>query len=555
MVKLLSIYGTGPSMEAHITSPSSLDGVLKIRLNSILSRPAQDIDEPVEQFRLVNEYLDWKGDRVKERLYDVLATALQEISDGGVDSDNRLKFLQNVMENLLDSNDPVLDITDMYNWLVTIKKFKAPMSLAISFDETYETDGHGSRNQTYIQDDYIWLVALIMWLKVGLLPFFYFATQIGSRKIIKNSSSALSEYLYFIALKGDNHVWTSKPFEKLRTYINSVIDAPNTSKNVVIRNDAIQAISLSTDISKSDVPYHLLAKAMFAKLFTNKLTSGLGRDEKNPVTTLYGMINSSLGAQSSELNNIRNKKPGGFSPEEITASVLDDIRKPINVTEGDKIEFNNIFKKDTLLKQMRISIDPENIKPGYEYIPKEYFDKASHVVDLILQKQYLIDCTVQLVLLKNVYKNVIDPRTFDYLTLESIATAIQIAFGFLWFHDHKLIACLLTSKPIPSGDEIVFSPSNGRDRITENERNALLNLFPIEKMTETIDTTGIEEYLHEMADKISGINWLPVIDSKYLKSEKISVGVYLVMPTNIKSVLAQYIIFIENRRSTNDRSI
>jgi hypothetical protein len=141
-------------MEAHITSPSSLDGVLKIRLNSILSRPAQDIDEPVEQFRLVNEYLDWKGDRVKERLYDVLATALQEISDGGVDSDNRLKFLQNVMENLLDSNDPVLDITDMYNWLVTIKKFKAPMSLAISFDETYETDGHGSRNQTYIQDDY-----------------------------------------------------------------------------------------------------------------------------------------------------------------------------------------------------------------------------------------------------------------------------------------------------------------------------------------------------------------------------------------------------------------
>jgi hypothetical protein len=74
-------------------------------------------------------------------------------------------------------------------------------------------------------------------------------------------------------------------------------------------------------------------------------------------------------------------------------------------------------------------------------------------------------------------------------------------------------------------------------------------------MTETIDTTGIEEYLHEMADKISGINWLPVIDSKYLKSEKISVGVYLVMPANIKSVLAQYVIFIENRRSTNDRSI
>ena len=109
----------------------------------------------LNQCALVNEYINYKGKKWYDELFEKIKDVHTEIT---------YTVSSSVLEKLesLDVLIEYLDPVDIGDWLVNIKKLKIPKDLISKFTEEIRHAGRLNEAQTYTVDDYILLAAEVV---------------------------------------------------------------------------------------------------------------------------------------------------------------------------------------------------------------------------------------------------------------------------------------------------------------------------------------------------------------------------------------------------------
>jgi len=178
MFKLLNIYTTKQlELEVNIDTP------IIFNLSQILNKRNKDELNELNQFKLLNGYLQYKGNNFQMELNNRLKIALDAIGDNIVSPD--LPFITIEVQSILE----LFDKEDVYNWLVNIYKFKPISLFKETFNQQLESDGIMSQDQTYIREDYLRLTTLIIALKsilgvIGEYAYVYNSKLGGNKELI-----------------------------------------------------------------------------------------------------------------------------------------------------------------------------------------------------------------------------------------------------------------------------------------------------------------------------------------------------------------------------------
>ena len=171
------------------------DRMLEFTIGSVIGKKnKEDLDNTV-QFVLLNEYLAYKGEVFQAELFDKLCKSMDDIVATLTRAEiHPLPY--HIVFPLLDH----FDLNDVFLFLKNVKGLQAPSNLADTFDTSIESDGRGTRVQTYIKDDFIELAALTIIMKVVLGPL----CELAYAKS-KEVNSMHKEYILFQLIKISNH--------------------------------------------------------------------------------------------------------------------------------------------------------------------------------------------------------------------------------------------------------------------------------------------------------------------------------------------------------------
>ena len=150
------------------------DEELEFPINKLINRRLKSGFDP-DMFKLLNVYVDYKGDGFKKELIDNYFTIYEEIlqSDGTDTEDFKL-------------SSKILNMFDFEEVKKVIRPYvKIPSTLADEWNEDIEVNKEGTRVQTYLKSDYLDLVTLLVIFK-SIIPIIGLYTSVHEQSIPEN---------------------------------------------------------------------------------------------------------------------------------------------------------------------------------------------------------------------------------------------------------------------------------------------------------------------------------------------------------------------------------
>ncbi len=485
----------------------------------ISKRNKEELDEKL-QFVLLNQYLDYKGEDFKNRLYNLLKQANNDVMKLLYDDNNdghKDPMPYHIVTPLLD----YFDLQDVFNYLKYEYKLQPPSILADEFDEQIEKDAKGSRVQTYLKDDYLQLAALALIIKVAMMPVFNYA-DIKS----KDFSTIHREYILFHLFK-KHPIFHSEPMEKLMGLVVKLIDQNTASKDV----ESVRI--LEKQIPRGELPFYILSLVVIQKVSIATLIDD--NADKNLVTKIYNYVNNKLKSSGDVSKSIRNKNL--MTDKEETGeseSMVESYRTCEKFDKGTLIELGWAVETiDKVINQMtekqRANIDLNLVKEA------EIFCKQFLYADIE---------NIQTLILSIIFKSVIDPRAIDYIKIEGIVNLITVGFAYLWGMNCKVLALILISKVYPTEDDtMIINSTVNKTRLSKELKEELDFFYPYKRVINQ-DTSSnlVEETINNMSQDIYSKKWLPVCDAKYLVEAIGTDNPMQLVTSDIKYLLGEFII-------------
>lgn len=496
---------------------------LEFVLSSVVSkRNKEDLDHP-DQFTLLNSYLDYKGEQFKSVLFNAMSLEYQYIMDDLLMSSEIYPLPYRIVDNIIS----LFDFQDLFNYIKFNFRLAPPSNLADVFDEQIEKDSRGSRVQTYLKDDYIELatVATIIKAATPTLTHFAYIKQ-------KDFSPAHREYMLFHVLK-PNPICESNAMIKLQGLIEKLIEQTNKADD----SDAIRV--LEKQLPKDELPTYLLAIVVMQKICVAPL---VGDDAvRNIITKVYNYVNNKLKATGDIAKSIRSKNPMTDSESGIagdTESFLESHRLLESIEASYRIELNwAVSDINKIIYQM-----PESQKK---------------VIDMVILEEAKAFCKkfldgnierTQIDILSTIFKTIIDPRGFDYLTMENIYNLLSVGFAYLWGIGSKNIALLLVSQlDESSSGELSINITVNKSRLSKELREELDYYYPYKRIINSTTFNNIvEDVINKLTTEFYSNKWICVADGKYIEEVLGEINHNRLIPVDIKNMLAEF--FIKNER-------
>ncbi len=157
-------------------------GYLTVFNTELGVRNVKEIDRA---FSVLNNYVQWRGDEYIEKLYREYETISNLANDYTIASDVESDAIKAKFTIELTKIIDMLDSNSIYDFISVVQPLEIPAVIKSEFDTTMVTDGVGSRDQTYIEEDYKQLMVLIVIFKAitGPLAQMIFSTDDGSKKM------------------------------------------------------------------------------------------------------------------------------------------------------------------------------------------------------------------------------------------------------------------------------------------------------------------------------------------------------------------------------------
>ena len=483
-------------------------------LDSINKRLRDDI-VPDKVFLILNGYIKHKGDAFSKELYERLldsknATFL-EASKKGLEP-----MPLHIVHNILD----LFDFEDVKSYIANSGLIRIPSMLPDEYDLEMELDEKGSREQTYLKNDYLELVTLVTILKstTGVIGNY---ASIKSNILAKNSYKELLLFSFYIS----HPIFKIAPFKKVYDSIVKLIDRLYSDRE----NTAIRIIE--RNINKDSYAAYITADTVIQKLLVN--SELLDTDVRNTITKIYHYASNRIKLKDNgskiKIKHFANGDTDGSDPE----AVLESYRTPTELSEGDVVEFRDVFSDPyRLARELGADTNPDRINSMIKA-----FKKLEEPLP-VEECKYIVSW---------LFKSVTDPRSFDYLLMDELIVALAVGSIYLWDNDYKDIVLLLSSFSSSVDDfKLNFSL---RNKIHPSIREELVKVFPNNKalvgINGTTESSYIEDTIGTLSKQIMGYNLVSILPIGMLR-EANNGDREVKVNESIKNRLAEYILFLNN---------
>lgn len=500
------------------------DKVLSFTVGTVISpRSKEELYSP-NQFLLLNEYIKYKGDKFANDLFQRYEEA-EVITMDSIRNKSQYALPTNLAHVILD----MFDIDDVYNFVKHVAKVKAPSDLQDYFDPQTELDGIGSRVQTYIKEDYLELVALAIIIKAVFAPICNYG-YVKKEALVSGST----EYILLHFLRG-HKIFQTAPMVKLLGFVNKIINKPLQTEE-----GANNVRVFENQIPSDELPYYLLGILIFQKLSIATILDD--KPGKNIVTIMFNYGNNKIGTKKDTGKTFREKKAltdneSGNGDKE---SIFESSRILADYSSGTQIELNMSVK------------DVETI---YNQLPQTEKD----LIDIQVMKDAVgftrpfltngVDQT-QISFIAIMFKNIINPRALDYISIEGIVSLQAVGFALLWGMGFKSLALYLTSRRSDiDEDSLSINTVVNRNRLPKEIKDELDIIYPHKRVINNETSENVaEDWINTIANKIYNIKWVPEATENYLQ-EGLTNGV--ILTPNIKIEIGKLILALERIIHTN----
>lgn len=507
-------------------------GYLTVFNTELGVRNVKEIDRA---FSVLNNYVQWRGDEYIEKLYREYETISNLANDYTIASDVESDAIKAKFTIELTKIIDMLDSNSIYDFISVVQPLEIPAVIKSEFDTTMVTDGVGSRDQTYIEEDYKQLMVLIVIFKAitGPLAQMIFSTDDGSKKMPD---------LQMLDMIRQQPIAQGAGFKKLAAYVRSTVE------KVFDKEKTGESKVLSFQLPREEIPMYYLAKIIFNKIL---LMDQADSTNKDIVRQIYGTISSGIKSIGNSNDTIRNKnKPSESETEtEDKESVIESYRLATDVTPGIAEELNWATETvDKILKQLppkvRELCTDDNIKLGMSLAATFTPDKITNT---------------HINILGPIFKNIIDPRGLLYLKANSIFNLIAVGYAILIGMKAFPLAYALVSKRISGmeADSVHYIATNINSTKAKGYREEELEkYYPSRKVVvgkrseddSKSDKSDQQEYPGDLVilDWVSSMG-LEINKYNWLVPSILNVGVKDIIVSTISNVLIDFLIENEQR--------
>lgn len=501
------------------------DEDIDFTISSLIStRKKEELTNEI-QFRLLNGYVDWKGDEYKHKLFNLYKKAFDEIT-----SFIRKESIHPLPTYIFNPIMDYFDLADIFHYCKHVYKLPPPSGLMVEFDEMIEKDGKGTRVQTYLKDDYLELVSLCLIIKAIFGPIGEFA-HIKPKDI----EGIHKEYILFHFIKF-NKIFKSEPMQKLLGLIEKLLDLPTNP----VDTDAVRIIEKR--LQKDEIPIYILAVVALQRLTILPIVDDT--DSSHIVTKIYNYVNSKL------------KCPGDISKKINNKTTFIDLDSGNGDTESS-IESTRIVETLSTSTIIEINWAVDNIEKIIKQMPncyKTHIDRniVNDAVGFVKVLKNNVPIRAQLDICSVIFKDIIDPRAFDYLDLDNILNLLAVGFSYLWEIDQKQLALLLIAEQIENVDNMLnINLTTNRTRIPKEVKDGLEKYFPYYKVINESKTVNlVESTIGILTNELYSYRWNYTASDEYILQVYEDNNPSRILSNDLKLILAYFYIKHEELRYT-----
>lgn len=399
------------------------------------------------------------------------------------------------------------ELLDYNRWKQWFRQFGPNILIPETVNEnfTFDPDMGTTKEKTYIYQEYVDLVGLIVFIRAlspVYIEFFNYCNQVSSHP-----------YYMLFRLFIESELQHCEEIEKLRSYISAnQLTLVGTGKN--------EHLIIGAGLSDDDALDYLVGEVIFNKL----LTIDFFYKKCNIVSFIFQTIKYKGSFVSSESMSIRPKSSKG-DPNREDYSYFEDYRKTTSVPIGTETEIQDSLNDYAMLAS----------ELGYFDFDFVAFNNELQYINHLLKQP---PENIQIYLLGWFLGKATNPRALFHLEPRKVAELRIFAKIALLPTKHSFIGVLLTSVKTPEVSYI-----NILIRNTLN-KNLLRNLKKHYSYAMEDDKVSIiEKTITELGKEIVNSIWSPVCDTSNIAG-LITPENYLEIPSNINDVVCSFVDYI-----------
>lgn len=500
---------------------NNLPKEIKLNLKVILSRQMSDILASDLQFKVLNQFLDYKGEQFKEDLYKKYMEAYDYIdlalySSKPEDKDG--KDFKDYFYRILD----MFKLGEIRHFLTDIFKLHIPNNLSAKFDVNIEKDNRGFEERTYLQSDYQYLIDFTVFVK-ATYPLLIMYGELISRPTRQNANREKSHddgFSYKLTIFYRNYppLHNFPAINKIRDFVQNLYDS-------LEKNELDKAkISITKNLSPEEIVEHAIADIIITKVTVTKLNNN--DDDRSIVSGFYNYINNKFN-QTKVLEN--NFKAGGDKDSNIESyRMVMDL--PLGMVQTACFFTNSI---EGIYEQLPPQ-QQELIKEGMIINTKHY--SVEDVRALVENLKHLHIHNNTLILTSIIFKYILTPKYVEYLNLSNMLNLITLGGIYLFNSGHLELADLYLSGYSTTLEDgaITINATTNKSRVGMDDIQELSKYFPLKKFPNKTKTDGeliIKSWVETYANSFYKHTWKHAFT-----------GENVLIPSNIKILISKFLI-------------
>lgn len=335
---------------------------------------------------------------------------------------------------------------DVRHWVDFHSNLTIPRS--VSLDTYVESrDTPGSRERTYLKEDYRWLVVLSISMR-AMLP--VWGEFIHLTK--KDTGTTFKEY-YAYKLLAHSSISASEPMERLRVYVEHSLP-----------QDKSKAAAILGGLSSEDFPIWVLGLVVIRRLSVGDVR---GIDPNSSlITFIFKYIGQKVKSHdSSFIGLVKEKIAEGSSLEgDASLSKLEGYKVKQELALGDVAAISNWL---TDVRGAALKVCPD--------LDLNLLQTSMASVRALENVQIM---PPQITLIQWVVGSALPARAMDRLHKHQVLDAMAIAQACLWHRGHFELAALVSATAQSNQEELQLGGGDSRARIPKDMVETLFLLYP-----------------------------------------------------------------------------
>ncbi len=520
-------------------------------------------------FKEINEYWKFCDIDKQNKIFDIYQRIHAIFSEYihqnvTIDVSETIPQLRPVVAELFEQHKQ----EDVFNWYRYHSGIAMPTSIPALYDES---EGRSrTRDQTYDRPDYERLIVLSVSIRCMIPIWGEFI--IRTEGVVGNH---LKEY-WAMTLLHDANIMSCAAMVRLRRYIDAMVERASIDLSVSLKITSVENFN----------------DWMLSLTAVRRLTRGdlrVGAANTNLAAFIYGFLKMKLEGMKNAAGEVKIKKPISASTEgENNLSDLEGFKIKQAVTT-DAVQIGPEYLKrnmeyvltggycDTLhtpdrlqLLARELGMSPAELsavtmgsfskQPFVETQPLiKYLNPVYDISELVkqaydqtryLESETIEDC--QLLLCGFLMSNYISIRSIPHMNKTDVQRLIAFSAATMWSYKQKDLACMMLNVyRVPILSDNMIRPADVRSRITKENAESLRKIFPYVRPGrggKPADSGAVFSDIESIVDMMKERDIHYNLPKQWCAELGIVNGSIYHAPTNIRNILAEYILRINHKQ-------